>query len=87
MATKNTWNTRLFSLMVTIFGDKDTFTLKEVYSTCIAPMSYLYPNNNFVEEKLCQTLQNLEEAGIISFTKEGEVVARSEGEGVYQWAI
>ncbi len=80
-----TWTTRLFSLLVTIFGDTDTFTLQQVYATCVGAMSYHYPNNNHVEQKLCQTLQQLEEVGIIVFTRDGVPCTRSEGEGVYQW--
>ena len=80
-----TWTTRLFSLLVTIFSDTETFTLQQVYATCVGAMSYHYPNNNHVEQKLCQTLQQLEEVGIIVFTRDGVPVPRSEGEGVYQW--
>lgn len=82
-----TWTTKLFSLLVTIFGDTDMFTLQDVYATCVGPMSYLYPNNNHVEQKLCQTLQQLEELGVINFTNNGEVCERSQGQGVYQWVM
>ena len=70
------WKTRLFSLLSTIFGDKDTFTLSEVYQTCTGAMSYYYPNNSTVEASIRLALENLRDMDIITFV---------DNQGTYSW--
>ena len=71
-----TWKSRLFSILVAVFGDTTTFTLQEVYQTCEGVMSYYYPKSNTVQASIRLNLEKLRDDGIINFVDDM---------GTYSW--
>ena len=71
------FQTHLFNILVTFFGNKTTFNLPEVYQVAVGGLGYLYPNNNTLEASIRRTLQTLRDNDIITFV---------DNEGTYTWA-
>jgi len=72
-----TWQTRLFSILVTVFGDTNTFTLQQVYQTCEGVMSYYYPDNTTIQASIRRNLEDLRDMGVITFM---------DNNGTYSWS-
>lgn len=64
------WNYIVLKLIENHFKDKE-FSLNEIYSF-VPYFKTAYPNNNHIEDKIRQTLQNLRDKGMISFEGSGK---------------
>ncbi len=71
------FQTNLFNVLVTFFGNATEFTLQDVYQVASGGLSYLYPNNNTIDSSIRANLQNLRDNNIIVFLDDN---------GTYSWA-
>jgi len=71
------FQTNLFNVLVTFFGNSTEFTLQDVYQVASGGLSYLYPNNNTIDSSIRANLQNLRDNNIIVFVDDN---------GTYSWA-
>jgi hypothetical protein len=71
------FQTHLFNILVTFFGNTSNFTLQEVYKVATGGLGYLYPNNNTLEASIRHNLQTLRDNDIITFV---------DNDGTYTWA-
>jgi len=52
-------------------GDRSMFTLKQVYLVSEGPLSFHYPFNNHIRDKIRELLQVIRDEGHILFIKKG----------------
>jgi hypothetical protein len=52
-------------------GERNMFTLKQVYLISEGPLSFHYPFNNHIKDKIRELLQKVRDEGHISFVKNG----------------
>jgi len=69
--------TKLVALLATVFGDKTTFTLQQVYQVAEGVMAYYYPNNNTIQATIRRGLEDLRDDGFLTFV---------DNQGTYSWA-
>lgn len=66
MSAPGTWKTELLRLLRDRWATHEVFSLQEVY-VAAEPLSALHPENDHIEEKIRQVLQDLREDGELSF--------------------
>jgi hypothetical protein len=71
-----TFQTHLFNVLVTFFGNASEFTLQDVYKVAGGGLSYLYPDNNSINPSIRANLQRLRDSDIIAFV---------DNDGTYTW--
>jgi hypothetical protein len=64
-----------FSILKLHLWDRKMFSLREVYLISEGPMSFHYPFNNHIRDKIRELLQVLRDEGHLQFIKKG----------FYQW--
>ncbi len=60
------WKNEVKSVINSICSVGDFFSLNDIYRFC-NHFKELYPNNNYIEDKIRQTLQYLRDDGFIDF--------------------
>jgi type II restriction enzyme len=64
-----------FSNLKFHLGERDMFTLKQVYLISEGPLSFHYPFNSHIKDKIRELLQVIRNEGHILFIKKG----------IYKW--
>jgi len=55
----------LHKILNLVFSNVDQFTVKEVYKVAEPLLSFTYPKNNHIKDKIRQLLQDLQVDGIL----------------------
>jgi len=72
----NTFAQNLLLILKKVLGNRNTFTLTEVYEVAGSVLQQYYPNNSTIEASIRANLQNLRDNNDLRFTEE---------RGVYAW--